>query len=185
MSFEKNINYAVKFLNPDEIISKLEIFPGMTIAHFGCGTGFFTFAAAKKVGEEGLVYAIDIQESKIETMRSQAKMLGLNNIDVQRANLEEKKGTKIKNESVDWVFMINMLYQNKNKEEIFEEAQRILKNGGNVLLIDWESKDRSLGPEMESRVSQDELAVLIEKNRLSIFEKIDVSNFHFGWVLKK
>ncbi|MFZ2976167.1 MAG: methyltransferase domain-containing protein [Candidatus Moraniibacteriota bacterium] len=185
MSFEKNINYAVKFLNPDEIISKLEIFPGMKIAHFGCGTGFFTFSVAKKVGESGLVYAIDIQSSKIETMQSQAKMLGLNNIDAYRANLEEKNGTKIKNEDVDWVLIINMLYQNKKKQEVLEEAQRVLKVGGKILLIDWESKDRSLGPEMETRVSQDELAVIIEKSDLSILKKINVSNFHFGLVLVK
>ncbi|MDO9231610.1 MAG: methyltransferase domain-containing protein [bacterium] len=185
MEFDNRINLAVKFLNPEEIILGLEILPGMRVAHFGCGTGFFTFSVAKKVGENGLVYAIDIQSSKIETMQSQAKMLGLNNIDAYRANLEEKKGSKIKNEDVDWVLIINMLYQNKKKQEVLEEAQRVLKVGGKILLIDWESRDRSLGPEMESRVSQDELAVIIEKSDLSIFKKISVSNFHFGLVLVK
>ena len=97
MKFDNRNNLAVKFLNPDKIISELEILPGMRVAHFGCGTGFFTFSVAKKIGESGLVYAIDIQSSKIETMQSQAKMLGLNNVDAYRANLEEKKGSKIKN----------------------------------------------------------------------------------------
>lgn len=184
MNFDNRSNFAVKFLNPDKIISDLEILPGMKVAHFGCGTGFFTFSASKKVGEGGLVYAIDIQPAKIETMQSQAKILGLNNIDAFRANLEEK-ATKIKSESMDWVLIINMLYQNKKKQEVLAEAQRILKVGGKILLIDWESKDRSLGPKMEDRVSQDELLDIIEKNRLAIVQKINVSNFHFGWILKK
>ncbi|MFA6160160.1 MAG: methyltransferase domain-containing protein [Parcubacteria group bacterium] len=184
MNLDNRTNLAVKFLNPDEIISKLEILSGMKVAHFGCGTGFFTFSVAKKVGDDGLVYAVDIQPSKIETMQSQAKMLGLNNIDAFRANLEEK-ATKIKSESVDWVFIINMLYQNKKKQEILAEAQRVLKAGGKILLIDWENKDQSFGPEMSLRVSQDELSVIIGNNDLAIWKKINVGNFHFGWILKK
>jgi len=185
MKFDNRNNLAVKFLNPDEIISNLEILPGMKVAHFGCGTGFFTFSVARKIGENGLVYAIDIQSSKIETIQSQAKILGLNNIDAYRANLEEKKGAKIKNENVDWVLIVNMLYQNKKKQEVLEEAQRVLKVGGKILLIDWEDKDQSFGPEMKLRISQDELAIMIGNNDLSIWQKINVSNFHFGWILKK
>ncbi len=185
MNLNNRNNFAIKFIDPDKIISSLEILPGMKIAHFGCGTGFFTFSTSKKVGESGLVYAIDIQPAKIETMQSQAKVLGLHNIEAYRANLETEKGTKIKNEDVDWVFMINMLHQNEKKQEILREAERILKVGGKILLIDWENKDRSIGPEMERRVSQDELMNIIEKSSLAILEKINVSNFHFGWILKK
>ena len=179
------INFTVKFLDPKAIISSLDILPGMKVAHFGCGTGFFTFPVAKKVGEGGVVYAIDIQMSKIEAMQSQAKILGLNNIDVCRVNLEEEKGIKLKNESVDWVFMVNMLYQNKKKREIITEAQRILKAGGNILIIDWDDKDQSIGPDIKVRVSKDELLNIIEKSDLALSQKINVSNFHFGWILTK
>lgn len=183
MNLDNRNNFAIKFLNPDKIISALDVLPGMEVAHFGCGTGFFTFSAARKVGEEGSVFAIDIQSSKIEAIQSQAKILGINNIETYRTNLE--KETKIKRGSVDWVFIINMLYQNKKKQEIIQEAERILKIGGKILLIDWKDKDYSLGPEMGSRVSQEELKSIIEKNGLSIYKKIDVSNFHFGWILQK
>ncbi len=184
MNLDNRSNFAVKFLNPDKIISELEILPGMKVAHFGCGTGFFTFSVAKKVGGDGLVYAIDIQPSKIEAIQSQLKTLDLNNIDAFRANLEEKV-TKIKNESVDWVFIINMLYQNKKKQEVLAEAQRTLRVGGKILLIDWEDKDQSLGPDMNLRVSQDELMSILDNNDLSVWKKINVSNFHFGLILKK
>ena len=183
MNFEK-INFAVKFLDPDKIISDLKIESGMQVAHFGCGAGFFTFSVAKKIGENGLVYAVDIQASKIEAIKSQAKLMGFNNIDAFRANLEEKE-TKIKKESLDWVFIVNMLYQNEKKHQILAEAQRILKLGGKILLIDWEDKDGSFGPDMKMRISKDELSVIIEKNNLSIWDKINVGNFNFGWILKK
>lgn len=185
MTFDKSTNYAVKFLNPEKIISGLEILPGMKVAHFGCGTGFFTFPVAKKVGEEGIVYALDILEAKVEVVKSQAKVMGLNNIEAYRVNLEEEKGTKLEKESVDWVLIVNMLYQSQKKAEVFIEAERILKVGGQMLIIDWEETDRSLGPEMGNRVSKDELSDIIQKNKLAISKKIKVSSFHFGWIITK
>lgn len=178
-------DYKVNFLNPDEIISSLDLLPGMKVVHFGCGTGFFTFPTAKKVGEEGMVYAYDILQEKIETVSSRAKLDGYYNISVKRANLEEEKGTGLKDESVDWIFIVNMLYENKKKQEILAEAQRILKIGGKVLLIDWEETDRSIGPDIKNRVSKDNLESIIGKNKFVIFKKIKVSSFHFGWILSK
>jgi ubiquinone/menaquinone biosynthesis C-methylase UbiE len=181
----KNIDYKVNFLNPDEIISSLEILPGMQIAHFGCGTGFFTFPTAKKVGEEGVVYAYDILQEKIETVTSRAKLDGFYNVLAKRVSLEEEKGTGLPDESVDWIFMVNMLYENEKKSKILSEAFRVLKSGGKILLIDWEDADQSIGPDMKIRISKDELEKIIGENKLAISQKIKVSSFHFGWILIK
>jgi ubiquinone/menaquinone biosynthesis C-methylase UbiE len=185
MLSNKNINYAVSFINPEEIISSLGIRPGMRIAHFGCGTGFFTFPTAKIVGEEGGVYAFDILAEKIETVMSRAKLDGLFNISAKRANLEKTGGAGLPDESVDWVFMVNMLYENTNKQEVMAEAERVLKPGGKILLIDWDDSNQSIGPEMNRRVSKDELISIIGKNKLAVEKKIKVSNFHFGWIISK
>jgi len=185
MNLNKNTNYAVSFLDPEKIIFSLDIQPEMKVAHFGCGTGFFTFPTAKKVGEEGLVYAFDILQEKIETVASRAKLDGFYNILPQRVNLEKEKGTGLENASIDWVFIVNMLYENSQKNNILQEAGRILKEDGKILLIDWENSDSSLGPEIKSRISQSELRNLIEKNDFAILEKIKVGSFHFGWILSK
>ena len=127
----------------------------------------------------------DILQEKIETVASRAKLDGFYNISPQRVNLEKEKGTGLEKASVDWVFIVNMLYENSQKNNILQEAGRILKDGGKILLIDWENSDSSLGPEMKTRISQDELQNLIEKNNFAISEKIKVGSFHFGWVLVK
>lgn len=181
----KKIPYAVKFLDPIEIINQLEILPDMTVAHFGCGTGFFTFPIARKIGENGKIYALDILEQKIEIIESQAKLEGLSNIIAKRVSLENEAGSKLENESADWIILTNMLYQNEKKDNIIKEAKRVLKNGGKILLIDWENLDSSIGPQMKHRVSKDELKEMIMKNDLSILKEIETSNFHFGWILKK
>jgi ubiquinone/menaquinone biosynthesis C-methylase UbiE len=193
MSQESNSNFPafsgvmnlIKFLNPKAIIGQLEILPGMTVAHFGCGTGYFTFAVAEKMGEMGRVYAFDILEEKIEAVNSRAKLEGFNNIYATRANLEEKEGSGLEEESVDWVVIVNMLYQNNDKSRIIGEAKRILKKGGHVLLIDWKATGGPLGPDIGSRVSREDLIKIIKKNELGILKEMEISNFHFGMILVK
>lgn len=177
--------YPIGFLNPQKIISSLEILPGMKIAHFGCGTGFFTFPIAEKIGENGTIYALDILEQKLEVIKSQAKLTGFHNIIAKRVNLEKKEGSNIEKESIDWVIIVNMLYQNSNKSHIIREAKRILKKDGHILLIDWNHLSNSIGPEKRSRVSKEELIKIARKHLLGIQKEIAVGDFHFGLILIK
>ena len=57
--------------NPDALLNDLR--SGMTFADIGCGDGYFTLLAAKKVGETGKVYAVDIDPEGIEKLTSKAK----------------------------------------------------------------------------------------------------------------
>lgn len=178
-------SYAVHFLNPKKIIDDLEIASGMSVAHFGCGTGFFTFPIAEKIGGEGVIYALDVLPEKIEVVKSQAKLFGLGNIIAQRVNLENESGSGLEDESMDWVIMTSVLYQNSKKDQLINEAKRILKKNGKALLIDWENIDSSIGPNIKSRISKDEIMEIIRKNELGILKEIKVSSFHFGLVLVK
>jgi ubiquinone/menaquinone biosynthesis C-methylase UbiE len=177
--------YLAKFLDPVEIIAQLKIEPGMKVAHFGCGSGFFTFPIAEKIGESGEIYAFDILKEKIETIASRAKLEGYGNIFPRRANLEKENGSKLENESMDWVILVNMLFQNTNKKQVIAEAKRILKKGGHVLLIDWGEVSGSIGPDPKNRVAKRDLVGLIRKFSLGIEREIEASDFHFGMEIIK
>lgn len=177
--------YLAKFLDPQMIVDQLEILLGMKVAHFGCGGGFFTFPIAKKIGENGTIYALDILAEKIEAMKSRAKLEGYGNITAQRVNLEKERGSGLEDESMDWVILVNMLFQNTNKDQVIAEAKRVLKAGGHMLVIDWGEVNGSIGPDQKSRVSEEEIAGLAGKFSLKISKKIAVSDFHFGMVLIK
>lgn len=173
-----------RFLDPQKIIDGLEIKPGMTVADFGCGTGYFSFPLAKKIDNGGTVYAIDILKEKLEAVESQAKVLGLSNLVVRRANLEKNGGSKLENGSLDWVFLVNMLFQNSKKELVLEEAVRVLKKGGKVLVIEW-SGNKDFAPESGLLVSKDDVLRLAQGAGLEFLEEIPVSNFHYGIILQK
>jgi ubiquinone/menaquinone biosynthesis C-methylase UbiE len=182
MFSEKKVK--IGFLNPQKIINNLSIKKGMRVAHFGCGTGFFTFPIAEKVGENGIVYALDVLGSKIDLINSRARSANFSNIVAKKVNLEEKEGSKLESDSMDWVILVNILYQNINKSKIIREAQRILKEGGRALLIEWKSM-MPIGPEKRSVILKEDLTKVIRKHGLGIAEEIEVGDFHFGLILSK
>lgn len=180
-----DLSFGVKFINPQAIIETLEITEGMAVGDFGAGTGYFTFPLAQKLGQGGVVYAIDILKEKLETIESQAKLLRLDNVVVKRANLELVGGSKLAEASLDWVFLVTMLFQNKDKKPVMLEAARVLKKGGKILVIEWAAGDFSFGPARELRVSKEEIFELAQGADLSVGEEIEISDFHFGLILEK
>lgn len=177
--------FNIKFANPQAIVDQLEIGEGMTVADFGCGAGFFSLPIAKKVGEEGKVYALDVLADKLESVESQAKTLKLTNIITHRVNLEILGGSKLEAESVDWIIMKDMLFQNKGKDKILEEAKRILKEGGQALIIEWNKENTTIGPEKELRIFKETLVDLAQKSGWTLNKEIEVGDFHYGLILKK
>ena len=118
---------ASDFLDPEAIIEKLDIHPGMRIGDFGSGSGFMALSLAKKVGDSGIIYAVDILDSALETLRAKANALGLANIQTLRGNLEVPGGSGLNDESQDLVLLVNILFQNDKKDAIAREAKRVLK----------------------------------------------------------
>jgi len=68
-----------------KILQKWEQFDliqeGYTFLDYGCGTGFFTYAAARIVGEKGRVYALDRFPRQLEIVEKRLAKKGLANIE--------------------------------------------------------------------------------------------------------
>ena len=177
--------FGIKFIDPDFVLDQVDVHPGMKVADFGCGTGYFSLAVARLIGEEGIVYALDILPQRLESVASNAKNSNLTNIVVRRANLENKDGSKLEGDSLDLVIIKDMLFQNKKKKEILEEARRVVKAGANILVVEWKMATANIGPDVSLRISRDALFDLAQQANLSVLKDIDAGNFHFGLLLGK
>jgi ubiquinone/menaquinone biosynthesis C-methylase UbiE len=181
----KNSFFDVKFIDPQAVIDQLDLRSGMQIADFGCGAGYFSLPMAEKIGEEGMVYALDVVAQKLEAVASQAKTQGVNNIETKRVNLENKNGSGLEADSLDFVVMKDMLFQNKNKAQILDEAKRVLKAGGKALVIDWKSEDFLVGPNKELRMYKESLIELAKNSGLKFLKEISAGHFHYGLIFEK
>lgn len=170
------------FLDPEEILNQLEIKNNMLAAEFGCGSGGFTLPLAKRLSQ-GLVWAIDILEGPLSVLKSRCILEKINNIKIIKGDIEREKGSTIPDSSLDIVVIPNVLFQSENKNAIIKEADRVLKNRGILLVIDWLSGVSS-GPEGE-RVSVVGLKEITQKLELKFEKEIDAGKYHFGLIFRK
>ncbi len=175
----------VHFINPEKVIEELGVKKNFVVADFGCGSGYFSIPLARKVGKEGVVYSLDVLPEAMEAVISKAGLAKLRNIITRRVNLEKERGSGLKTGSVDVVVIKDVLFQNKNKEMILKEARRILKPDGKALVVEWDDRDFTIGPDKSLRVARKKLEELIRKERFKIERKIDVGSFHYAFVIVK
>ena len=172
------------FLNVEKIVDQLDIKPDMIIADFGAGHGFFSIAFAKKTGSSGQIFAVDVLPSALEAIRSRARLEGLFNIKLIKGDLEKVGGSTLPEESCDIVFIANLLFQVPDNSELIGEAYRILKKGGELIVVEWKPYI-SMGPQKEQRLSEEEVKQLISPKGFNESGQIDACSHHYGLIFIK
>jgi ubiquinone/menaquinone biosynthesis C-methylase UbiE len=168
------------FTNPEQNILYLGLKEGMQVADFGAGTGFYSKAASGRVGYTGKVYAIEVQKDLVKKLENDIKQWGFTNIECIWGDIERRGGTKIADRSMDAVIVSNVLFQAEDKIGLIDEAKRVLKKGGKVLLIDWSGSFGGMGPIAEHVVTENIAKELFEKRGFKIEQSISMGGQHYG-----
>ncbi len=127
---------------PEKLISWMGVERGMKVADIGCGPGYLAIPLARSVGNDGRVYAIDVDEKAAEYLEESVKRLGLRNVEVRVAAAESLDG--LPDDHVDLSIMLHSLHHFSDKEKALREAYRITKPGGRLVIIE-PIKERMLG----------------------------------------
>lgn len=119
----------------DEIVSVLNLKPGMDVADIGAGTGFFTMLFAQQVGPDGIVYALDIAEDFITHISERAEELGLANV---RGIVNPADSTTLAPNSIDVVFLAHTYHHFEYPFKMLESIRSALRPEGIVVLVGFE-----------------------------------------------
>jgi SAM-dependent methyltransferase len=76
-------------LQINRVMDILGIVPGRSVADIGAGSGFFTVLAARRVGDKGTVYAVDINPEAIQYIDARLKKEDLRNVKTVLGNAED------------------------------------------------------------------------------------------------
>jgi ubiquinone/menaquinone biosynthesis C-methylase UbiE len=170
--------------SPREIAQQFALAPNSKVADFGSGAGDFSLAVAQLIQPSGKVFAIDVMESAHQSLRSKYKIQGITNIELILTNLETETGSTLPVESMDQVMIHNILFQITNKAQLIQEASRILKPEGTLIVIEW-SMSSPIGPSKSIRLPEREVLSLIQNNGFSIDRKLDTGIYHYGYIFTK
>ncbi len=120
------------FFPPDKILQQVGVQPTMQVMDFGCGPGFYAIAAARLVGRQGKVFALDIHSLAFSRMRRLIKKEQHDNIVL----LHSQAITEIDSGCVDRILLFDTLHHLADPQEILQHMHRVLKGEGLLVIKD-------------------------------------------------
>ena len=171
---------TMAFSVPEKNIRALSLASGMKVADFGSGSGAYVRALARVVGHEGVVYALDINEDALVSIKKELQVEGLPHVDIIWADVERVGGSRIKDQSLDAVVISDLLFQVEDPRAVVQEAYRVLRSGGQLLLIDWQ--DHEKGSLVHSTFSAQRGETLVQEVGFALVKNIDAGEHHWGLV---
>lgn len=122
---------------PEEVMDKLGIKAGSVVADVGCGSGYFTFHFAARVGTQGKVYAEDISSSVLEKIRTRARDEHLSQIELVQGTSDDPHLPAGK---LDAILMMNAYHEMRDYDAMLSGMFKALKPGALLAIIDHEAE---------------------------------------------
>jgi arsenite methyltransferase len=107
--------------------------PGSVVLDLGCGAGTDLLIAAQMTGPEGRVVGVDMTASMLDRARVSAETMGLANVELREALIEE---LPLEDSSVDAVISNGVFDLFPDKAAVFDEIDRVLRPGGLLQFAD-------------------------------------------------
>jgi len=142
------------YQKPQEVMTALAIKPGEVIADIGAGSGYFTFRLAQQVGGKGKIYAVDVSPDMILHINRRIRDLHVGNVVTV---LSDPDDPLLPVRSIDRFFFSESWHHIENQTKYLELMKRMLKPGGQVVMIDFQKKDLPVGPPLQMKIAKEDL----------------------------
>ena len=150
--------------NPYKLLNGAGLTKGQKVVEVGCGPGFFTIPAARIVGDEGHVYAVDIHPRAVDRVKKKIEKAALKNVTPLCVNASN---TGLSDGSVDLAFLFGLRSIAAGLESVIFELYRVLKTGG---ILSFE-KTRGSEGELITEVEQGGFICTGKRGRIFLFKK--------------
>ena len=123
--------------------------PGEVVLDLGSGAGFDSFLAARKVGDTGMVIGVDMTPEMIQLARENTQKGDYKNIEFRLGQIENMP---VEDNSVDVILSNCVINLSPDKEAVYQEAYRVLKEGGRLAISDMVASGE-MPPEIKNDLS--------------------------------
>jgi len=121
------------YQNPGKILNPY-LKSGMKILEVGPGMGFFSLPMARRVGESGKIYSVDVQEKMLEGLRKRARKKYVDHIIEPRLCTEQSLGVHDLKDSIDFALAFAVVHEIPDTQNLLGELRTAMKKGGKLLV---------------------------------------------------
>ncbi|HXH69950.1 MAG TPA: class I SAM-dependent methyltransferase [Pyrinomonadaceae bacterium] len=140
-----------KNLQIDRVMDILKITDGKNVADIGAGSGWFTTRAAKRVGEKGKVFAVEINQEYIDYINNRAKKENFLNI---QTVFGTEDNPKLAENSVDAVLILKTYHEIGQPVKVLANIRKSLRRDARLGIIDKNGKGDDHGIDKEKVVEE-------------------------------
>ncbi len=156
-----------KWQLPDRVVTALRLKKGGRAAEIGAGTGQFTIRMAKKVGDDGRVYAIDVEPRMLDVLAERAAAARAYGI----FGLLAPDGAGLPPEPVDVVLMANVLHHVSDRADYLRALGAQLAPGGRIAIVDFHDRELPIGPPRDHRLSRADAVAAVKAAGLRVLRE--------------
>ena len=119
--------------NTSEIFENMELGPSMKVADIGCHEGYLTLKMAPIVGEQGMVYAVDIEKYKLNRLDKRLDEMSISNVTTIHGQTDNPKLPK---DELDRLIFLDTYHEIEEYEKVLTNVYQALKPGGKLVMIE-------------------------------------------------
>ncbi len=150
-------------LKTGEVVSRLKLEAGDTVADIGAGGGVFSRALARAVAPTGKVLAVEVDQDFFDYIEQRAKEENITNI---QTVLGEFDDPKLPTREVDLAFFHDVLHHIEHRQAYLKTLASYLNPDGRIVVIDL----------MEGHRDQPEMQITLEE----IKQWMEAVGFHLA-----
>jgi SAM-dependent methyltransferase len=159
-------------LQINRVMDLLGIASGKSVADIGAGSGWFTVRAAKRIGEGGRVYAVDINSEAIQHIDERAQKEQLPNV---KTILSKPDDPSLPGNSVDAVLLLKTYHEVARPITLLRNLRAALRPGAKIGIIDrnGNGEDHGIGREVVIREAKEAGYTLVNQYDFVKPDKMD------------
>jgi SAM-dependent methyltransferase len=138
---------------PEQVLDALALRPGQTVCDIGAGPGYFTLRAARRVGDGGRVFAVDVDPRILDALRERVNRAKLGNV---TPVLGLGGDPLLPPAACDLILVIDVYHHFPDRPAYLRRLARALRVGGHLAAVDWHKRATPFGPPQDHRVSREE-----------------------------
>ncbi len=171
------------YANRQAIVDALGLDDRERVADVGAGTGFFAELLAKAVGQNGLVWALEISPKFIEHMKERFAKAGIENIEVSEST---DRSTGLAEGSIDMAFICDVYHHFEYPNDMLLSLRHALRDRGELVIIDFE-RIPGKTPEWlleHVRAGKEVFRAEIERAGFYFVEEVEVPGIEDNYILR-